>query len=274
MNPTERIPDRGRVLPFNTKVHPTAVVAPGAQLGADVEIGPYAIIGENVVIGDGTVVGAHAVVEGWTVLGKRNRIYTGAVIGNDPQDRKFKGEKSYLFVGDENTFREYCTVSRGTEGGGGETRIGNNNLFMSYSHLGHDAQVGNDVVVGHASGVGGHVIIEDKVIIGGLCGIHQFTKIGRMTMVGAHTMITKDVPPYALISGNPAKVYGVNTVGLRRNGLSPETRMEIQRAYKILYRSTLNVSQAIEEMERELPGSEEIDHFIRFLRNAERGIYR
>ncbi len=274
MSPTERLPERGRVLPFNAKIHPTAIISPGAQLGSDVEVGPYSIVGENVVIGDNTVIGAHAMIEGWTTIGSRNRIYTGAVIGNEPQDKKFKGEKSYLIIGDDNVFREYCTVSRGTEGGGGETRIGNQNLFMSYSHLGHDSQVGNEVVLGHASGIAGHVTIEDKVIIGGICGIHQFTKIGRMAMIGAHTMITKDVPPYALIKGNPPKVYGVNIVGLRRNGLSPETRIEIQRAYKILYRSTLNVSQAIEEMERELPGSEEIDHFIRFLRNAERGIYR
>ena len=274
MSPSERLSERGRVLPFNSKIHPTAIVSPEAQLGADVEVGPYAIIGDNVIIGDGTTIGPHAIIEGWTTIGKRNRIYAGAIIGNEPQDKKFRGEKSYLFIGDDNVFREYCTVSRGTEGGGGETRIGNQNLFMSYSHVGHDSQIGNDIVLGHGSGIAGHVTIEDKVIIGGICGVHQFTKIGRMAMVGAHTMITKDTPPYALISGNPPRVYGVNIVGLRRNGLSPDTRMEIQRAYKILYRSTLNVSQAIEEMERELPGCEEIDHFIRFLRNAERGVYR
>lgn len=274
MSPSERIPERGKIVPMHSKVHPTAIIEPGATLGNDVHIGPYSIIGEHVSIGDGTHIGPHVVVEGWTTVGKRNKIYTGAVIGNDPQDLKFKGEKSYLFIGDDNTVREYCTVSRGTEGGGGETRIGNHNLLQANSHVGHDVQLGNHGILGHGSGIAGHVVIEDRVVIGGMCGIHQFTKLGRMSMIGAHSMISKDVPPYALIKGNPPKVYGVNIVGLRRNGLTPETRMEIQRAYKILYRSGLNVTQAIEEMERELPGSEEIDHFLRFLRNADRGIYR
>lgn len=259
---------------MHARVHPTAIVEPGAQIGADVEIGPYAIIGEHVAIGDGTRIGPHVVIEGWTQVGRNNRIYTGAVVGSEPQDLKFKGEKSYLFIGDDNIIREYCTISRGTEGGGGETRIGNGNLLQANSHVGHDVQMGNGVILGHGSGIAGHVVIEDRVVIGGMCGIHQFTKVGRMAMVGAHSMISKDVPPYALITGNPPKVYGVNIVGLRRNGLTPETRMEIQRAFKILYRSGRNVSQAIEEMERELPGCEEIDHFLRFLRSADRGIYR
>lgn|SRR5690606_28312917 len=274
MSPTERIPERSKVIPMHAKVHPTAIVAPGAQLGVNVEIGPYSIIGENVVIGDGTKIGAHVVIEGWTTIGKNNRIYTGAIVGNEPQDLKFKGEKSYLTIGDNNIIREYATISRGTEGGGGETRIGNNNLIMSYVHVAHDVQMGSHIVISHGSGIAGHVVIEDRVVIGGLCGIHQFTKIGRMAMIGAHSMITKDVPPYVLVKGNPPKLYGVNIVGMRRNGLPPEVRMEIQRAYKILYRSGLNVSQAIEEMERELPGIEEIDHFLRFLRSAERGICR
>ncbi len=145
---------------------------------------------------------------------------------------------------------------------------------MSYVHVAHDVQMGNHIVIAHASGIGGHVVIEDRVNIGGLCGIHQFTKIGRMAMIGAHSMINKDVPPYVLVTGNPPKLYGVNIVGLRRNGLSPEVRMEIQRAYKILYRSGLDVSQAIERMERELPGIEEIDHFLRFLRARSGGICR
>src|SRR5690606_30549257 len=209
MSPIDRVSERGRVLPFNAKIHPTAIVAPGAQRDVYVQVVPSASIGENVVIGDVTLIGTREVIEGWINMRKQNRVYTGAVIGSEPQDRKFKGEKSYLFIGDDNVFREYCTVSRGTEGGGGETRIGNRNLFMTCTHIGHDAQIGNDVVVSHGSGIAGHVVIEDKAIIGGLCGIHQFTKIGRMAMVGAHTMITKDVPPYVLIKGNPPKVYGV-----------------------------------------------------------------
>lgn len=274
MNPTDRVVERGKVVPINARIHPTAIVSPGAVIGPNVEIGPYAIIGENVEIGEGCVIGPRVVIEGWTVLGKRNKVYTGAVLGNDPQDLKFKGEKSYLYIGDDNIIREYATISRGTAGGGGETRIGNHNLIMSYVHVAHDVQMGSYNVVAHGSGIAGHVVIEDRVTIGGIVGVHQFTKIGRMAMVGAHTMVTKDVPPYALVSGNPAKIYGVNIVGLRRNGLTPEVRMEIQRAYKILYRSGLNVSQAIEEMERQLSGTEEVEHILRFLRNAERGICR
>jgi UDP-N-acetylglucosamine acyltransferase len=273
MNPVERKVD-SKVIPIRTRIHSTAIVHPGAQIGVGVEIGPYAIIGENVEIGDDTHVGARCIVEGWTKIGRGNCIYAGAVVGSEPQDLKFRGEKSYLVIGDNNLIREYATVSRGTEGGGGETRLGNSNLIMSYVHVGHDVQMGNHCVVGHGTGIAGHVVIEDRVVIGGIVGVHQFSKIGRMAMVGAHTMVTKDVPPYILVDGDPAKVYGVNIVGLRRNGLPPEVRMEIQRAYKILYRSGLNVSQAIELMERELAGSGEIDHFLRFLRSAERGICR
>lgn len=263
-----------KVIPIRTKIHETAIVHPDAVIGSDVEIGPYTIVGPNVQIGDGTTIGAHVIVEGWTTIGKNNRIYSGAVVGNDPQDLKFRGEKSYLFIGDNNIIREYATISRGTEGGGGETRIGNNCLIMSYVHVAHDCQVGNNVIISHGSGIAGHVVIEDRVVIGGLVGVHQFTKIGRMAMIGAHTMVTKDVPPYILVDGNPAKPYGINIVGLRRNGLSPETRAEIKRAYRILYRSNLTVPQAIEQMEQELAGCPEIDHLLRFLRSADRGILR
>jgi len=272
VNPIES--SRDKIVPLRTKIHPTAIVDSNAVIGSGVEIGPYAIIGPDVEIGDGTQVGPRVIIEGWTVIGTNNRIYAGAVIGNDPQDLKFKGEKSYLFIGDNNCIREYATISRGTKGGGGETRIGSGNLIMSYVHVAHDCQIGNHVVVAHGSGIAGHVNIEDRVVIGGLAGIHQFTKIGRMAMIGAHTMVTKDVPPYIIVDGNPAKPYGINIVGLRRNGLSPEFRMEIKRAYKILYRSSLSVAQAIEQMEQELPGNEEIDHLLRFLRSADRGICR
>ncbi|NLG84320.1 MAG: acyl-ACP--UDP-N-acetylglucosamine O-acyltransferase, partial [Firmicutes bacterium] len=176
--------------------------------------------------------------------------------------------------GDDNVFREFVTVSRGTEGGGGVTRIGNNNLFMAYSHIAHDCQIGSHVVIANATNLAGHVHVEDRAVIGGMCGIHQFTKIGKMCMVGACSKIVKDVPPYVLVDGNPARVAGINVVGLRRNGVDPQTREEIKTAYRILYRSSLSVEQAIEQMEQQLRGSEEIDHFIRFLRNAERGICR
>ncbi|MCL6589678.1 MAG: acyl-ACP--UDP-N-acetylglucosamine O-acyltransferase [Firmicutes bacterium] len=256
------------------EIHHTAIVHPNAKIGRNVVIGPYAVIGENVELGDNCIVGPHVEIGGWTVIGSGNKFYHGASIGCDPQDLKFNGEKSYLFIGDNNTFRENVTISRGTEGGGGETRIGSNNLFMAYSHVAHDCQIGNHVVIVNCTALGGHVEIEDRVTVGGLCGVHQFCKIGKMAMIGANSKIVKDVPPYVLVDGNPAKVSGINVVGLRRNGIEPGMRDEIKKAYRILYRSNLTVSRAIEVMEQELQGTAEIDHFIRFLLRAERGIHR
>lgn len=256
------------------EVHETAIVHPNAKIGRNVIVGPYAIIGENVEIGDNCVIGPQVVIEGWTTIGQGNRFFHGCSIGCEPQDLKFRGEKSYLFIGDNNTFRENVTVSRGTEGGGGETRIGNNNLFMAYSHVAHDCQLGSHIVIANCTALAGHVTVEDRAVIGGMSGIHQFTKIGKMVMVGACSKIVKDVPPFVLVDGNPAKVSGINVVGLRRNGIDPQIRDEIKKAYRILYRSSLTVNRAIEQMEQELHGCEEIDHFIRFLRNAERGILR
>lgn len=255
-------------------IHETAIVHPNAKIGHNVVIGPYAIIGDNVEIGDNCIVGPHVVIEGWSIIGSGNKFYHGASIGCEPQDLKFKGEKSFLFIGDHNIFRENVTINRGTEGGGGETRIGNNCLFMAYSHVAHDCQIGNNVILVNSVALAGHVVIEDRAIVGGLSGVHQFCKIGKMAMVGAHTKIVKDVPPFVLVDGNPARVSGINIVGLRRNGITPEVRDEIKKAYRILYRSNLTINQAIEQMEQELQGSQEIDHFIRFLRSAERGIQR
>ncbi len=256
------------------KIHETAVVHPGAELGKDVVIGPYAIIGEHVELGDGCIVGPHVVIDGWTRIGCNNKFYHGASIGCDPQDLKFKGEKTYLVIGDNNIFRENVTISRGTGEGGGETRIGNNNFFMAYSHVAHDCRVGNHVILTNAASLGGHVIIEDRVNIGGLSGVHQFTKVGKMAMIGGCTKVIRDVPPFVIVDGVPARVAGINVVGLRRNEVPPEIRDEIKKAYKILYRSNLTIAQAIEQMEQQLQGYPEIDHFIRFLRNVERGICR
>ncbi|HEY8391623.1 MAG TPA: acyl-ACP--UDP-N-acetylglucosamine O-acyltransferase [Capillibacterium sp.] len=256
------------------EIHETALVHPGAKLGKNVVIGPYAVIGEHVELGDGCVVGPHVLIDGWTKIGNNNKFYHGASIGVEPQDLKFKGEKTYLIIGDGNIFRENVTISRGTAEGGGETRIGNDNLFMAYSHVAHDCKVGNHVVMANCSALAGHVTVEDRVTIGGLAGVHQFTKVGKLAMIGACTKIVKDVPPFIIADGNPARVAGINIVGLRRNDVPPEIRNEIKRAYRILYRSNLSVEQAIEKMEHELHGIAEIDHFIRFLRSAERGICR
>jgi UDP-N-acetylglucosamine acyltransferase len=255
-------------------IHETAIVHPNTKMGNNVVIGPYAVIGENVEIGDNCIIGPQVSIEGWTTIGDGNHFYHGATIGCEPQDLKFKGERSFLFIGDNNIFRENVTISRGTEGGGGETRIGNNNMFQAYSHVAHDCQLGNNIILGNCSGLAGHVTIEDRVIISGLSGVHQFCKIGKMAMIGFLTKVVKDIPPFVLVDGNPAKVSGINVVGLRRNGMDAEVRDEIKKAYRILYRSNLTINQAIEQMDQELRGTSEIDHFIRFLRNAERGIQR
>ncbi|MBE3578040.1 MAG: acyl-ACP--UDP-N-acetylglucosamine O-acyltransferase [Limnochordales bacterium] len=262
----------GEVLPV--RIHPTAIVHPGAQLGRGVTIGPYAIVGEHVILGDETWVGPRAVVEGWTIVGRRNVIGAGAVIGNEPQDLKFKGEQTWLIIGDDNEIGDLVTISRGTAAGRGETRIGNRCRILAQAHVAHDCQLGNEVVVERGAGLSGHVEVEDLVIIGAHAGIHQFTRIGKGALVQAQAMVNKDVPPYVVVAGNIAHVVGQHLDGIRRAGLSHREAQDVQRAFELLYQAGLNVSQAIEQMEQELGGSPEIDHFIRFLRNAERGICR
>ncbi|MGM0502158.1 MAG: acyl-ACP--UDP-N-acetylglucosamine O-acyltransferase [Bacillota bacterium] len=256
------------------EVHETAVVHPDAKIAKKVKIGPYAIIGENVELGEGTEVGAHAVIKGWTSIGENNKIFNSASIGQEPQDLKFKGEKSFLEIGDDNTFREFTTIHRGTEEGGGVTKIGDNNLFMAYTHVAHDCKIGNNIIMSNSSQLAGHVEVEDKAVISALVGVHQFVRIGEMSMIGGDSKVVKDVPPYVLVDGHPAAVNGINSVGLRRNDVEPEMRQKIKEAYKILYRSNLNVSEAIEKMDQELDSSPMIEHFLRFLRNAQRGICR
>ncbi|WP_408955157.1 acyl-ACP--UDP-N-acetylglucosamine O-acyltransferase [Natroniella sp. ANB-PHB2] len=261
------------VLQLNN-IHETAVIESGAEIAKDVKIGPYAVIGENVKIDSGTEIGAHAVIKGWTKIGKNNKIFNGASIGQEPQDLKFKGEESYLEIGNGNTIREFATVHRGTETGGGITKVGDDNLIMAYCHVAHDCQLGNNIIMSNAANLAGHVIVEDSAVIAGLTGVHQFVRIGKMAMVGAGSKVVKDVPPYVLVDGHPASVSGINVVGLRRNEVEPGLRRKIKRAYKILYRSNLNMSQAIEKMDQELDSSPMVEHFLRFLRNAQRGICR
>ena len=255
------------------KVHETAVIYPGARIGKNVEIGPYAVIGENVVIDSGTKICAHAVIDGWTSIGKNCTIHSGAVIGGDPQDLKFTGEKSYVFIGDDCTIRECVTINRAT-GEGNETRIGNNVLLMATTHIAHNCVLGNHVIISNGTGVAGHATIEERAVIGGLAGIHQFVKIGRNAMVGGMAKIVQDVPPFVIVDGNPAYVAGLNSVGIARAKISTEVRKDLKKAYKILYRSGNTLDQAIAEMEQELAASEEIEHLLRFLRNVERGICR
>lgn len=261
-----------KVVPLRN-IHETAVVHPGARIGKDVEIGPYAVIGENVLIDDGTKIGAHVVIDGWTSIGKNCVIFPSASIGAEPQDLKFRGEKSYVFVGDNTKIREFATIHRAT-GEGEETRVGANCLLMAYTHVAHNCTVGNNVIMSNAATLAGHVIVEDRVVIGGLAGVHQFVKIGRNAMVGGASKVVQDVPPYVIVDGHPARVAGLNNVGMSRAGIAPEVRRNLKKAYKILYRSGLSLDQAIAVMEQELESCPEVEHFLRFLRNAERGICR
>ncbi len=255
------------------KIHETAVVYPGARLGRDVEIGPYSVIGENVFVGDGTKIGAHAVIEGWTTIGKECQIHHGACIGGAPQDLKFKGEKTFVYIGDNTIIREFVTINRAT-GEGEETRIGSNCLIMATAHIAHNCQIGSNVIIANGGGIAGHVVIEDRAIISGMSGVHQFVKIGRNAMIGGASKVVQDVPPFVIADGRPARVCGLNSVGIARAGMSEEVRRNLKKAYRILYRSGMKLSDAITMMEQELDSSEAMDHLLRFLRNVDRGICR
>lgn len=254
-------------------IHSTAVVHPKAQIGEGVIIGPGAVVGEHCVIGDGTKIGANSVVGGWTTLGKRCEIFPGAAIGLEPQDLKFKGEKSYCTIGDETVVREFVTISRAT-GEGEETRVGSNCLFQACTHVAHNCIIGNHVIMSNCAGLAGHVVVEDRVVIGGIAGVHQFVKIGRNAMVGGMAKVVQDIPPFVIADGQPARVIGLNTVGLSRAGMSEDVKRNLKRAFRIIYRSGFSLSRAIEEMEMQLDSSDEIEHMLRFLRNADRGITR
>jgi UDP-N-acetylglucosamine acyltransferase len=209
------------------KIHATAVIHPSAVIGSNVTIGPYCVIGEDVVIGDYTRLNSHVVIEGPTVIGQNCTFSSGAMIGVEPQDLKHNGEKTSLVIGDNNVFRELVTVARGTAGGRGETRIGNDNYIMSYGHIAHDCVIGSNVIITGGAALAGHCQVDDYAIIGGLAGVHQFVKIGKMAMIGGMAKVTRDVPPYMLVDGNPAHVIGVNIVGMRRHGTSKEVRESI-----------------------------------------------
>ena len=254
-------------------IHETAVVAPGAHIAESVKIGAYSVIGEHVEIGEGTVIGPHVVITGWTRIGRDCHIYQGASIGEEPQDLKFKGEKSYVFIGDRTKIREGATVHRAT-GEGEETRVGSDCLLMALTHVAHNCIVGNHVIMSNVASLAGHAIVEDRAVIGGMAGIHQFVKVGRNAMVGGMAKLTQDVVPYTIVDGHPAKVVGLNAVGISRAGVSIEARRAIKQAYKLLYRSGLSLQQAVKLIEQEVTPCEEVEHFLRFLRNADRGICR
>ncbi len=254
------------------KVDRTALVHPKARLAPGVTIGPYAVIQEHVSIGEGTEVGAHCVIEGNTTIGRDCHIFTGAVIGSIPQDLKFKGEDSQLIIGDRNKIREYVTINPGTEGGGGKTVIGSDCLFMAYSHVAHDCLVGNQVVLANSVALAGHIVIEDKAIVGGLVGVHQFVRIGKMAMIGGCSRVVQDVPPFATCVGYPAKIYGVNSEGLKRANLPHDTKDRLHRAFKVLFYSKHSLPHGIAEAEKIADSFPELEHLLGFLRQSKRGI--
>jgi UDP-N-acetylglucosamine acyltransferase len=246
------------------QVHPTAIIHPGAQLGSGTKVGPYAVIADDTVVGDGTVIGPHVLIERYTRIGRHCIIFFGAALGSQPQDRKFSGERSYLRIGDRNLIREYVTVHRAT-GEEQTTVIGDDCMVMNYCHFGHNCQVGDRVSVANGVNVGGHCVIEHDVNVGGMSGIHQYVRIGRLAMVGGMSKITQDVPPFCIVEGSPALPRGLNSVGLRRAGVSAESRAALKQAFRLLYRSRLNTTDALDRILREVPQTDEVRYLVAFV---------
>ncbi|MDD5771258.1 MAG: acyl-ACP--UDP-N-acetylglucosamine O-acyltransferase [Candidatus Omnitrophica bacterium] len=255
------------------KIHPSAIVSPKADIGPNVTVGPYAVIGDNVKIGGDSAIGAHCLIEGNTSVGTSCQIFTGAVVGSRPQDLKFKGEDVFLEIGNNNIIREYCTINPGT-GNGGRTIIGDNNLLMAYSHIAHDCRLGCGCILANNSTLAGHVSIEDKAVIGGMVAIHQFVRVGMLSIIGGCSKVVQDIPPFSTCDGHPARVYGLNLVGLRRKGVSPQSIRQIDRAFKLIFNSGLSVKHAAEKVEEGLESTEEIKYLVNFIRNSKRGLTR
>ncbi|MFZ0979925.1 MAG: acyl-ACP--UDP-N-acetylglucosamine O-acyltransferase [Candidatus Acidiferrales bacterium] len=248
---------------------PRAVVSPSAKLGNCVQVGAFAIVGDEVELGDGCVVEPHAVVSGPSTFGRKNHFFSFSIVGGDPQDLTYTGQRVRLEVGDENEFREFCTVHRGTIKGGGVTRLGSHNLIMAYAHIGHDCQIGNHVILTNGAQLAGHSVVEDYAGISAFCLFHQFVRIGAHSYIGAGTIITQDVPPFSLIvSERQTRCFGINKVGLERHGFSPERIGVIEKAYRYLLRSKLNTSQAVEKMRGTLADSEDVQSLIRFIEST------
>jgi UDP-N-acetylglucosamine acyltransferase len=256
------------------RIHPTALVDAGAQLGEDVEVGAYALIGPDVRIDEGTRVGPHSVIEGHTTIGRGNRIFQACSIGSPPQDKKYAGEPTRLEIGDGNTIREFCTINTGTVQDVGVTRIGNDNWIMAYVHIAHDCQIGSHTIMANGATLGGHVHVADWVFLGGLSGVHQFVRIGAHAMTGFQTRLSQDLPPYVTAADNPAAAHGINSEGLKRRGFSAESIMAIKRAYKTLYKSGLALEDAKTEILSQAAEHPELQLMVDFLSSATRGILR
>lgn len=256
-------------------IDPTVIIDPDSKIGKDVSIGPYSIIGPDVTIGDNTWVGSHVVIKGPVKIGNSNRIFQFCSIGDDPQDKKYRDdENSVLEIGDRNVIREFCSINRGTDLGGGKTIIGHDNWIMAYVHIAHDCIVGSHTVFANNATLAGHVLVDDYVTLGGFTGIHQFCHIGRYCFTAITSVIVKDVPPYLLVSGNTAKPSGLNREGLKRHDFSSETINKLRKAYKIVYREGLTVKQALKALQNLTAESEEVAHFAEFIEKSQRGIVR
>jgi UDP-N-acetylglucosamine acyltransferase len=256
---------------MSVRIHPTALVSADAQLGENVEIGAFAIIGPECVIGDGCVIGPRATLEMLVTLAANVKVGSGSIVGGDPQDLKFRGERTYVDIGEGTVIREFATINRGTAHSE-RTVVGSGCLLMSYVHLAHDCQVGNHVIISNGSQVAGHVIIEDRVTISGLVTVHQFVRLGAHAFVGGSSKVTQDVPPYIKAVGNPVKLYGLNSVGLTRSNFDPAVIRELKRAYRIFFRSDLLLSRAMERAREELQPFPEVEHFLSFVSKSERGL--
>jgi len=255
-------------------IHPTAIIHPGARLAEGVTVGPYSVIEDNVVIGRGTVIGAHVVIRPFVEMGEYNDVRQFASIGEIPQDLKFSGEESRLVIGDRNRIREFVTLNRGTKGGGGQTVIGSDCLFMAYAHVAHDCRIGDHIILANAVQMGGHVLVEDFAIVGGGTVLHQFIRIGTQSMTGGGSAVTQDVPPYTNVSGNRANLHGLNLVGLNRRGFSDESISALKKAYRIIFRSGLTLDEAKVRVKAEVEMTDEVKHLVEFMGKSERGVTR
>ncbi|HEY3112193.1 MAG TPA: acyl-ACP--UDP-N-acetylglucosamine O-acyltransferase [Gemmatimonadaceae bacterium] len=253
------------------RIHGSAIVSPDADIAPDVEIGAFAIIGENCTIASGCVIAPRATLERNVTLAQNVQVGIGTILGGPPQDLKFAGEETTVEIGEGTVIREYTTINRGTAHSF-KTTVGRNCLLMSYVHLAHDCHIGNNVILSNVAQLAGHVTVEDKAIISGLCAVHQFARIGRHSFIGGCSRVSKDIPPFLRAVGNPVKLYGLNTIGLQRSGMDEATIRELKRAYRLLFRSDLNVTQAIERAQNELEPLPEVKELIHFVEASERGV--
>lgn len=254
-----------------TRVHATAIIDPTAQLGRDVEIGPWAIVGPKCEVGDGARIGARVTLERNVRLGQRVSVGIGAILGGDPQDLKFRGEETWVEIGDDTTIREYATINRGTAHSV-TTRVGKHCFLMSYVHLAHDCHLGDHIIISNGTQLAGHVQVEDRAIISGLCAVHQFARIGRHSFIGGCSRVSQDVPPYVRAVGNPIKLFGLNSVGLQRSGFEEPVVRELKKAYRFCFRSDLNLSQGVDKARAELELIPEVQHFLEFIEASQRGV--